>query len=427
MNTPVYQRIGDSHVFTWLDVGDLGIAIYFDGLRESSDNLNAIINVKTALPIDGTEKQGHIHFATPNLYSDQTRERLAKRLGEKTDIKKEIWDSMLEYATVKINEIITEPESLEDLSEGEIVTDRDYLLPWLLPANEPTHWFADSEGGKSLMAMFVALACTLQLEMPNKLRPTRKCNVLYLDYETHKDEMKRRLQKICNGLGIPRPRIYYMRNYRPLVAEIGHIRKKAQEINAGLVILDSVTFCTDKKLIDTESAAEVYAALDSLKTTVLTIGHITKEDAKATGRASAYGNMAWRAKARNSWGIRSAESENGDKLMAFWHDKDNNGAKRRNPLGFRIKFDDEHHKITFHYLNVEEEPDLAKHGTQAFQVRACLKHAPEPLTVKDIADETGLDGKTVSVVLKRMPDAMIVEGGGKGRGNAAKWGLRASE
>lgn len=424
MNLPQAYKQGDQWNFVWADIDR---RIVFDRLHEHSDGeISADVWVKTANERAETGKIGHVYWGRiPNLASSRSKSEWIKAVATRSPLANGYsWDNMLEYATVKLAETIAEPEPTVDLSEVTVPECRDYLVPWLLPRGEPTHLFANSEGGKSLFAAFLAVSLSTGKELPNGLKPSKVGRVLYIDYETHKVEMGRRIQWIARGMGVPCPRVHYLRPYRPLPLEIGTIRKRVSELGIDLVILDSVTFCTERKLTDSESAAEVYAALDSLKTTALTIGHITKGEARVAGRATAYGNMAWRAKARNSWEMKSTESESGDKLISLWHDKDNNGMKCKDVLGFRIHFDEVKHTMTMKELNVEDEPELVQHGSQRMQIRALLK-SEGVMTVKEIAEQTDIPVKAVSKVLKRMPEAIQVEVGGRGRGNAATWGLAA--
>jgi hypothetical protein len=424
VNTPQQYKAGDSWNFVWTDIDR---RIVFERVHEHSDGeISADVWVKTAEERAETGKIGHVYWGRiPNLASSRSKVEWVNAVKARSPLSNgHDWGNLLEYATVKLAEAIAEPEPVVDLSEVMVPDCRDYLVPWLLPKGEPTHLFANSEGGKSLFAAFLAVSLSTGIELPNGLKPCRVGSVLYIDYETHKAEMGRRVQWIARGLGVKCPKVYYLRPYRPFALEIGAIRKRASEVRADLVVLDSVTFCTERKLVDVDSAAEVYAALDSLKTTAMTIGHVSKDVAGKSGQGSAFGSMAWRAKARNSWELKSIEAENGDKLISLFHDKDNNGAKFKGAMGFRIHFDDVKKAMSIKGLNVEDEPELAMHGSQRMQIRAALKREG-CLTLKEIEEETGIAAKTVGVVIKRMPEAVEVTVGGRGRGNAAKWGLAA--
>lgn len=415
---PEFKRYGDWHLFLWHGAG---YGIGFEHLYESGGDLHAEITVQALKPADG---RSHVTWEKLNLSSGQSRDRLAGRLCKQTGI--DGWRGMLEYACVTAGREYRKGEPVIDLAEVESSDEVQYLIQKLCPLGAPTLMFADGDSMKSFLALSFALSVRTGCALPCGLAPTQQAAVLYLDWETSKEEMSRRLRWLATGFGIAVPHIHYRRMVRPLADDISRIRSEVDKLEIGFVVLDSAALATGGEPKETEPVLAMLAALRSLApATCLTLAHVSKATAADRGpmRGRAYGNVMYENLGRSVWELRAAHD--GDThYVAFFHRKVNLGRGQQ-PFALRLDFDDAQHSISIHPQSLQDVPELAEHSTLAERLLWLLKRGARE--VGDMAENTGEDPRavrsTLSILAKQGKVLRLDENAKGGRGKEGSWGL----
>jgi hypothetical protein len=214
---------------------------------------------------------------------------------------------------------------------------------------------------------------------------------------------------------------------RALSDEVGSLREQIQREQIGLVIIDSIGFAVDGKLVDDDVARGAMAALRQLTpATRLVIAHISKESAQqANGRVDPFGSAFFRAGIRSGFEVRRSTQESllGDLVdVGIYHWKSNDGAHVK-PFGLRFQFESDNGPIRVRTHDLNDVPDLALRTSLSARLRATLRAGAA--TAYELAEEVDANPDTVARTLRRMDDVVRTDGGGQGGKTVATWGLRA--
>lgn len=426
MELPRIQRYGDVWTLVW-DQQHVGIG--FERVTETRDGITAQVIVESRMP----EKQGRILGPVRlNLLSMQSQASFSKSLDARlTDVP---WNDIVVLSCAIVVKQFTEPSPLVHLAEVDLDdAGIDYLLPGLVPLAETTFCYGDSESLKSTLAQLIGICVKLGAQLPWGVRPSQALRVLYCDWETNEVVLAERTARLAAGLGLPgRVDMLYRgtlrkRNVQPLrtlIDEVPSLREQIQREQIGLVIVDSIGFAVDGKLVDDDVARGAMSALRQLApATRLVVAHISKESAnKPNGRVDPFGSAFFRAGIRSGFEVRRSEQDefDADASIGVYHWKSNDGAHVK-PFGLKVSFDGRQGPIRFSRQDIGTVPDLAIRTSLASRLRQLL--AGGESTIIELAEETGADTKVVDKTLRRMPDVQRLDHGG--RGQPATWGLKA--
>lgn len=405
------------------------VGMGFENLDRSRDGLVAEVVVETRHP-ESTQHRllGPVRL---NLLSMQSQTQFANTLAKRLDAVP--WADMVVFACALVVKEYSEPSPTISLDEVDLEQERiEYLFPGLLPLGETTFCYGDSESLKSMLASTLAICIQHGLPAPWGALPSRQVKVLYCDWETNHVVIAERMQRLARGLGLEgRPRIAYRGTLRGrdasplrmLGEEVGSLRAQVQRERIGLVIVDSIGFAVDGKLVDDDVARKAIACLRQLTpATRLVVAHVSRESAKQTnGRIDPFGSVFFRNGIRSGFEVRRAEQDNPDDIdIGIYHWKGSEDAHLK-PFGLRAHFEARRGPITFSRRSLEEHADLALHTSLSERLRNALRDGEA--YIYQLADEVGADPKVVDMTLRRMPDAVRIDSGG--RGIPASWGLRA--
>jgi len=305
----------------------------------------------------------------------------------------------------------------------------------MVPINETTLIYGDSESAKSLFTQRIALSAQFGLPLPwSRGVELPKTNVLICDWETNQRVVSERVQRLAAGLSVPilHPHIAYrgmlwreaVSPLRVLEDELPSLREQITRQNIGLVIVDSIGFAVRGKLIDDDVARGAIMDLRQLgPVTRLVVAHISKESAaRSAGRVDPFGSAFFRAGVRSAFEIRRAEEDiRPDHISVGVYHWKANDAPHTPPFGVGIDFDGQSGPISFSLEDMMGTPDLAARTSLSSRLRAQLRTGAQ--YTPDLARSLEEDVDIVSKTLRRMPDAMQLVAGG-GRNNPALWGLR---
>lgn len=424
MELPIVQRFGDTWTMVW---ESLRVGMGFENLDRSRDGLVAEVVVESRHPESVQHRLlGPVRL---NLLSMQSQTQFANTLHKRLDAAP--WTDMVVMACALVVTEYGEPSPTVSLDEVDLGAERiEYLLPGLLPLGETTFCYGDSESLKSMLASLIAVCVVHNHPLPWGALPTRSCKVLYCDWETNHVVLAERVQRLARGLGLEeRPRIAYRgtlrgRDVSPLRAlpeEVASLRAQVQREKIGLVIVDSIGFAVDGKLVDDDVARKAMTALRQLTpATRLVVAHISKEGSRTNGRVDPFGSIFFRHGIRSGFEVRRADQDSADDVdIGVYHWKGNDDSHLK-AFGLRAHFTPNRGPITFVHRPLDAHPELAMHTPLATRLREALRDGSSPIF--ELAEALDADPKVVDMTLRRMPDAIRLDSGG--RGVPANWGLR---
>ncbi len=347
------------------------------------------------------------------LLSSQSRKAFASDLA--TKVNHINWAQRLEAVcgqTVVLHEagdpailLTGETESLET----------NYLSSPLLVKNEMNMLFGDGGTFKSLIAQLLVFLIghgesQLGFTFPEPV------NCLYLDYETSREEVDKRLTALGRSLAYGTAGNFYYRHCELALADdADNIREEIVNKDIGLVVVDSYGMACGGDAITQEVVRSCCQALRSFNTTTLGIHHISTEVVKG-GSPMPYGSRYWFNYHRWIWWV-NAQTDDGVTTISLTHQKYNVGPKWPKPIGLRVKWQENIPYITRDDMRVEKTADLIARMTQKDQVRIVLRRGLTSVT--EIAEKTGLKENQIRPILHRYPQVFVKVG--------AEWGLMSPE
>lgn len=427
MEVPQIQRFGDTWTLAW---PSYQVALGFEKVSETRDGVVAQVVVISQHP---ERPQDQLWGpARLNLLSMQSQTQWVNQLSKRLDTAP--WADILVTACAIVVKQFTAPSPTINLADVDLEAYRvEHLVSGLLPLGETTFCYGDSESLKSMLGGVIAVCVTQGLALPWGVLPSRTERVLYCDWETNEVVIAERIRRIAAGLGInERVDIHYRgtlqgKNTSPLrtlTDEVPSIREQIQREKIGLVIVDSIGFAVDGKLVDDDVARAAMSSLRQLTpATRLAIAHISKESIEKTGRVDPFGSAFFRAGIRSGFEVRRSTQEsllNDIVDVGIFHWKSNDGSHIP-PFGLRFVFEPNRGAIRVRTRDLHEVPDLAMRTSLSSRLRNALKAGAA--TVADLAEQLEANPDTVKRTLNRMPDVTRLEEGG-GRGNVTTWGLK---
>jgi hypothetical protein len=403
---PEFTHLGDELHFAWPSLTvDIGLANHRDG----SEGLHAELTVRLG--------GARVHGARLNLVSGPARAGVVKTLSQ---VDRGLpWREMLEHVCWKGTEALRAGEPVVCLMPVP-ATETRYFVSKLALAGETNVLFGDGGGGKSLLALLLAVAASSGVALPAGIRAPTKAPVLYLDYESCVEEHQDRLSLILNGLGLTEaPPILYRAMSRPLVDEAAAIRTELSRHQIGLVIVDSLAPACGAEPEGADAAIRAMNAMRSFgSVTRLVIAHVSKASAEQrSGPLKPFGSVFVQNLARSVWELRRAEDDGTEDLvLGLYHRKVNRG--RLYPaMALRLSFATPG-AVTARAADLALQPDLALRLTLPLRLLRILNTGAR--TLAELGDETGASKDTLTRTLRRLR--------GSGRVvnlDGDRWGLKA--
>jgi len=376
----------------------LGITITADDIKRKSDELIALLCVRSTMVGLRTVEDDILKTGTLNFYAQTSRVTWVKSLraacpGEAQSLD---WETYLERF---VNQVIKSErlgDPLIELSDVELSEANRYLIPGLVSAEETTIWFGDGGSMKS----YLALAAGATISMGNSdylgVDPNERRKVGYVDWEWGAQAHRRRLGRLA-GNGVM-PKMSYIRCDRPLTHEVPRLQRLVHENNLGFLILDSIVFGCDGPAENSDTAGRYIMAVRQLGVPCLLIAHVTKAE---DGDKKPFGSAFWANSARLTWFIKKS-GEYGDQAMIGMFNRKNNDDKNLDPRAFRFWFQDDLLRTVISPASTDEianEPEIADRLPVRDRIIAAVRH--EPKTMVQIAEEIGKSVESVATTIRR--------------------------
>lgn len=388
---------GGTYKYEWGDVysGDMVfntpwyIIITISRILEDSKQ-----NVTGEVAIDLNEQV--VHRARLNLTSSVSRRGFIKELP--TRFEGLDWSAVIRQACDLTLDKYREGEPMVRLGTMGDIPPLEYIIYPLVLKNAHNVLFGDGGTGKSYIADLIAVLVQYNIAHLGLLPESG--NVLFLDWETSRETVERRVEAIKRGLGIEGEAFFYRFCEQPLAYEIELIRQMVIDNNITLVIADSAGMAAGFEGDYHQSATRYARALRSLRITSLSIDHITKTEGDKP-----FGSVYKHNIARSAYKIKHSQSP-GDKdlYIGLYHHKMNDGSKQK-PIGFHISFEGDDYnldRVVFESIKVGDVPELAEGLPLAEQIFYFLKHVHEMISHHEIAESIGQSKDSVRSTLYKM-------------------------
>lgn len=375
------------------------VKVKIDRFRPTRTRLDSEITVSA--------KDKEVFHSTLNLlrYDDRigVGNRLAKMPQFDESLKDDLnwidtpWVKMIHWATSEALRYYREGEPVLMLGNEPVQPLKHDLFPFLAE-KQSNSIYGPGDSAKSMFVIFLALLMQTGQECCG-LKPVRQTNVLWLDYETSRQEFNARVALLKKGMNLPEEtEIAYRRCYQPLTDDIDEIRKEALEREIGLIVIDSFAGASNGDSKDEATVLAYIRALRGLDITNQTIDHVNKEHVKSGQGYGPTGSIQKFNQARNSFEIKAHKEEELNYIeIAAIHQKNNNGPKVR-PLGYRIHFFKDGTMVQ--NFNVADNPVLSSTSLPlADRIQRVLQKGE--LDISEIADETGEKPSSIKTTLYR--------------------------
>ena len=382
-----------------------GARIIFDQVTNGSAGIRAWVEIRWQ---GNVPEPALMHYGTYNLTGARTVTSLA---GAIPDAFRQIDIPWLElFTTIVYDMVRTELEGAEPirLADVEPLDRPTWILPYLVPGSAATSLIAVGGSMKSLLAL--AIACTVASGSTRYLgmKPKVTGPVLYLDWEDDEHEHARRMRAMC-GTEKPPDDLLYFRQAAPLARVADSLAKRADELDAALLIVDSVMLARGGEANYAEPTLAFYAALRQIGRPAVLVDHKSREAARK-GWKGAYGSVVNDNTRRLTWEITGPQETGDGQVIRLDQGKTNNFGKLP-PLGFKIVIESDDARVMTSCKIRQTAPAsivaLNPEASLVDIIHDYLSEQNEPQPVSAIVAAVESTDSTVRKILSRYADRFV--------------------
>lgn len=306
----------------------------FSRFRYEGNMLKAFVTIKK---IDSDEMLFYQHI---NLESPKSKDDFAEEVNNKLFLDDKISIQKLVFnvcdAVVKS---YYEKEGFEVLEQDEF---EEYSPPQFLVS--PFVY-------KNTINLFYGKGGTFKTFFVLYLLKHINSNVLWLNYEMSREEIKRRMYMI--GIN----KLHHRNCKIPLTEEVEIIIKYIKENKIDVVVIDSIGVAlSNLPLTDIQSATTLVNILNQFETTSILIGHQPKDNNLPFGSSYFY-NLP-----KNIWQTNVIRTTD-ENFLILKHIKNNLG-KQLKPKGFKVAFDENLKTVDFIPISIYKIPNYEEFVTE---------------------------------------------------------------
>lgn len=349
-----------------------------------------------------------------------------------------LWSQNMQFAAQRLNEFLLQVGDLQSAEYVEVEAPEYNIYPIWPRSNRPVIWYGQGETGKGQIYHAAALALTYGTRLASMTTKQLDKGLVIVDYEDSQEEFNIRATRIANGMDVyPNPLVRRFDPMGRLFVEIADQLKAKVQAAGGCdgYIIDSAIPACGGDVMKPEPVGAFFSAIARLGKPVIIIAHETKDQEHAD---SPFGSQLWRTSAAMTVNFQGAEEAQQNTQGHWVRDllirctKANN-VRRFPPLALQLVFTDDEATSKPLFGNKVASTWIRQIDPTTVSTDLLLKLDPlrrliawmrsnEDATVSTIAAGTGMDAKKVSSYLTRnMGKYFAADGGGRGRGNAAKW------
>lgn len=385
---PIVGKLANGIYLNWSDIKVTATATKVK--RLSDERITCQFYIETTRPAMSPT----LYFGDYSVLSLSHRrdlERLLKSQDGNID-----WLALLNQASYRIAKSYQRGEPVQTVRSTDEVPPLQFLLSPYLPLGHPTVFYGDGGCGKSYLAVYLAIVA--RLPWPTNpcgikvAKPDEPMAVVYLDYETTKDDFTRRVGKIVDGAGLDLVDIEYRRCYEPLADEIDDLVDTVGKVD--LVIIDSIGAACAGDLHGSDTPTRYFNAMRKFNTTTLSLFHQNKS-------GELYGNRFFWNYARMVWEIKKVQSPGEPCLTLGAYNEKYNEGMLREPQAIEAEFTDT--GVIFQSTDITSIPELlasaATSGKMHNKDRIKLLLQAGPKAVYELAEEIGASDAVVRKTL----------------------------
>lgn len=391
----VDESVSGKLKFMW---PEQGIFVEADRIKERTDGVHCWLRISET-------SMGEIYGPiSQNVLQPTFTDRLAKSLVGRHEAN---WESILQHVR---SEVV---DSLE--TNGELVNMTTYQpqspTPWAMypfvRKLQPNLFFADGGSTKTTGA----IATTMSLASGTRIIPgtdvKERGNVLYLDWETDKDEFATVRDALLKAhpVTLPDDSIQYRRMTGPIESQIDRLMRDVVAYEIKNVVVDSLVKAIGDDVQGPEAARVFFQCLAALETSALILTHISNEMVRRTSATDIrpYGSVFWWDYCRNNWFIKKVQEHESPRLkVGFFHSKLNRGRLLR-PLGYELEFEEDSEGTTtfikYHPSDVREDEILSQGASLKDRVRYELRSGAKSLD--ELSEKLGHDRDKLRAFMHR--------------------------
>ena len=408
MSDPIVIRKGNSIYVSWPKDDDnyRDVSMKFSSFNDERGDLRPLVQVSVR------GRPGYEHDGRINLNSVTGKKTAANRCAD--SFPHVPWGTAIDVACKEVRDEWLKGEPRINLQERPRSEAAKHMIDPLLLTNSHNMLYGNCGLGKSWVSLYFAvLVASGQTHNGFTAEPG---DVLYLDYETHEDDMNDRFKALCKGMNISSSKLHYRFAKRAITDDVDSLMDKIQETDAKLIIVDSAAPAAGGEAEKSNTAKNYHNALRELEITALTIAHVSKADSREDGTSAPYGSIFYRNLPRNIWEIKQGETYTRTvKELGLFQTKYNSGAGE-DPIGLRFTFDDprDAHEVHVERIGIDANDTLADEQAWHLKIqsailekrRATFARPFEGMTVKEIAErwnveDTGSISTTLSQASKK--------------------------
>ena len=294
-----------------------------------------------------------------------------------------------------------------------------WLVEGLVPAGQLSVVFGDGGVGKSYLALALALAGLLARPLSARWRVAPLRRVLYLDWESGRDEQQARLWRLTRGLGSTPVdgALLHRTMRRPLLDDLPALRAEVAREHVDLVIADSLAPACGPEPETASAVVPALLGLRSLAVTVLILAHVSKQTADVRAPGRPFGSVFVQNLARSTIEARRSEATGEGEpgyTLTLYHRKANEGEMLR-PSALDFRWTDPG------TLTVRAGQAEMGWASLPQQVLDALR---TPKTARQLAEELEVTPASAKKTLQRLEkrdNVIRLSGTDGGRGNEQLW------
>lgn len=412
-----FHRQGMGYAY---DTGNVRLVL--SKIKRGSEYTTGFLYVESTLP----GMAGPLVAHRFNLDSLRARVELANHVAPKTPaMNAEMWKDIMDRFCLLVARGELTSESFTTVGDMQGTTKAKWLVENLIREGQPTTLFAPGGTGKSFFALAIGLSIVTGHQFVPGFVPSRKGNVLYLDYETTRPDVDSRVKDLCNGLGVPTVAIGYRRCTTSLGDMVEELSRYIASEDVALLVVDSVemALASQREANDANQAIiELYKTLRLVGTATLLIDHVNSTEASKTkGNRKPYGSIYKINLARLAFEIRLGNTDGDTSNIALYNIKRNDGRLLQ-PIGLNIAFRDDN--VRYSKQDIHADSTLIEGLGNKERVLSAVQKLNRTVTVKEIAEDLELSEGTVRTLFNDHKDKLfvVVE---EGKGKPTLWGLKS--
>ena len=392
---PRAEIVSDNAITVTMPVPAGRIVFEFTDLVSGARALESQMRMRVEIP----GKRSTPYSTRLNLESSSGRDGIRRELERIYPGKDIEWTAILSEATDVAKETWRGVDRSIDLADVALPEVRQWTVERFAPKGLSTIVFGMGGGGKSYLTADIMLHCLYGMAWKGR-KVDHVFGVMVIDYEDAADEWRLRVQQLCDGYRWPFPERgyrYYPGRAIPIADQIGQIREIVEREHIGLVVVDSAISAVGGDVIDMQSPARLINALQSIGVTAIIIAHNTKaEDARYP-----LGSIAWHNLVRATHYLESTQEEGSYTLDAALHNKKGNRGLQK-PIPMRFTFSESDTGPVKIDLTASMPASLrSDEQRERWLVMQTLVDAGQPMTLRDVADATGLTETVVRTHLSK--------------------------